>query len=84
MTMLEAILRLRPDVIGNSDSIIRESFATDENLLELCSILVLLNLRGISVPEVLTSGDHAKIASWREKQSHELTQRVRPDLLRRN
>lgn len=83
MAVMEAVLRLRPGVLGNEDSMNTESFALTsdgEVYLEAPHYTRPLLWRGKSVPEVLLSGDHRRIAEWRRAASHELTGRVRPDL----
>lgn len=79
IAMIEAIARLIPGVIGNSDSLIEESHS--DGLLEYPSYTKPASWRGFEVPEVLLSGNHAAIAKWRHEQQVERTKRVRPDLL---
>ena len=79
LAMIEAIARLIPGVIGNADSLIEESHS--DGLLEYPSYTKPASWRGLDVPEVLTSGNHAAIAAWRHEQQIERTKRVRPDLL---
>lgn len=76
--MLDAIVRLLPDVLGNADSTINESF--EENLLEYPQYTKPANWQGIDVPEVLISGHHRKIEEWRKMRSEEITKARRPDL----
>jgi tRNA (guanine37-N1)-methyltransferase len=78
--MTEAIARLIPGVIGNADSLAEESHS-GEGLLEYPSYTKPAEWRGMTVPEVLLSGNHARIATWRREQQVERTRRVRPDLL---
>lgn len=80
IAMTEAIARLIPGVIGNADSLAEESHS-GEGLLEYPSYTKPAEWRGMEVPEVLLSGNHAKIAAWRYEQQLERTKRVRPDLL---
>jgi tRNA (guanine37-N1)-methyltransferase len=83
MAVMEAVLRLRPGVLGNKDSMTTESFAlTSEGgtYLEAPQYTRPLLWHGHTVPEVLLSGDHGRIAEWRRKASGEITKRVRPDL----
>ena len=75
---LDAILRLIPGVIGNENSITEESF--ENNLLEYPQYTKPKDWEGKSPPEVLLSGDHAKIKGWRLSQSEAITRRERPDL----
>ena len=79
LAMIEAIARLIPGVIGNAESLTEESHT--DGLLEYPSYTKPASWRGLDVPEVLTSGNHAAIAAWRKQQQIERTQRVRPDLL---
>jgi len=83
IAMIEAIARLIPGVIGNAESLIEESHG-EAGLLEYPSYTKPASWRGLDVPEVLTSGNHAAIAKWRHEQSLERTKRVRPDLLGEN
>ena len=79
MAMVEAIARLVPGVIGNPDSLDEESH--EGGLLEYPSYTKPAEWRGLEVPPVLLSGNHAAIAAWRRDQQLERTRRVRPDLL---
>jgi tRNA (guanine37-N1)-methyltransferase len=79
IAMIEAIARLIPGVIGNADSLAEESH--NDGLLEYPSYTKPANWRGLEVPEVLLSGNHALIAKWRKEQQVERTKKVRPDLL---
>ncbi len=79
IVMVEAIARLIPGVIGNAESLIEESHT--DGLLEYPSYTKPASWRGMDVPEVLTSGNHAAIAAWRKDQQIERTRAVRPDLL---
>jgi tRNA (guanine37-N1)-methyltransferase len=84
LVIVEAIARLRPGFMGNADSIVEESFAPDSpysGLLEAPAYTRPASWRGLDVPDVLLSGDHAAIATWRREQALERTKRVRPDLL---
>ena len=75
---LDAILRLIPGVIGNENSITEESFGND--LLEYPQYTKPQIWEEKSVPDVLLSGDHAKIKDWRLSQSEVITRDRRPDL----
>ena len=75
---LDSIIRLLPGVLGNDNSSKEESFEND--LLEYPQYTKPQNWEGKSTPEVLLSGDHAKIKSWRLSQSEAITRRQRPDL----
>lgn len=79
VVMIEAICRLIPGVIGNSESLADESH--NDGLLEYPSFTKPQSWRGLEVPEVLLSGHHAEIAAWRKEQSLLRTQLNRPDLL---
>jgi tRNA (guanine37-N1)-methyltransferase len=79
IAMIEAIARLIPGVIGNADSLAEESH--NDGLLEYPSYTKPATWRGLDVPEVLLSGNHALIAKWRREQQVERTKKVRPDLL---
>ena len=78
LTMIDAVLRYVPGVLGNADSLTEESFS--QGLLEYPQYTRPQTYKGLSVPEVLLSGHHQKIQNWREQQSHLLTQKRRPDL----
>jgi tRNA (guanine37-N1)-methyltransferase len=77
--MIDAIVRQLPGVLGNAASLTEESFGS--GLLEYPHYTRPVDYDGVSVPEVLRSGDHARVAAWRREQSLELTRRLRPDLL---
>ncbi len=79
MVLLDAIVRLLPGVMGNAESGISESF--EDGLLEYPHYTKPPEFEGMPIPDVLTSGDHKKIADWRRGQSLELTRVRRPDLL---
>ncbi|GAB3616822.1 tRNA (guanosine(37)-N1)-methyltransferase TrmD [Okibacterium endophyticum] len=79
MAMVEAIARLIPGVVGNPESLVEESH--ENGLLEYPSYTKPSSWRGLDVPPVLLSGNHAAIAAWRHEQQLERTRRVRPDLL---
>ena len=75
---VDALVRLLPGVLGNTNSIKEESF--ENNLLEYPQYTKPRDWEGKKVPEVLFSGDHAKIKGWRLSQSEAITRRQRPDL----
>jgi tRNA (guanine37-N1)-methyltransferase len=77
--LLEAVTRLVPGVLGNEGSLESESF--DEGLLDHPHYTRPRDFRGLTVPEVLLSGDHERIAGWRRAAALEKTRRNRPDLL---
>ena len=76
--ILDSVLRLIPGILGNEDSIKDESF--ENHLLEYPQYTKPREWEGKSPPEVLFSGDHAKIKGWRLSQSEAITRRQRPDL----
>ncbi|MFM6967490.1 MAG: tRNA (guanosine(37)-N1)-methyltransferase TrmD [Microbacteriaceae bacterium] len=79
MAMIEAVTRLIPGMVGNPESLTEESH--EDGLLEYPSYTKPQEWRGLSVPEILLSGHHAKIAEWRHDQQVERTRERRPDLL---
>jgi tRNA (guanine37-N1)-methyltransferase len=79
MVVMEAVGRLVPGVMGNDASADDESFA--DGLLEYPHYTRPAELRGWSVPDVLRSGDHARVARWRRAQALARTRDRRPDLL---
>lgn len=79
LAMIEAIGRLVPGVVGNPESLVEESHS-DEGLLEYPVYTKPSSWRGYDVPDILLSGDHAKIAAWRKEQQLERTRQRRPDL----
>ena len=79
MTVVDAVVRLLPGVLGQEDSHIQDSFST--GLLEHPHYTRPADYRGMTVPDVLLSGNHAKIEAWREEQSFKRTLERRPDLL---
>ena len=78
MVMVDAIARLVPGVLHNSDSAVTESFY--DGLLEYPQYSRPEVWRNKKVPEILLSGDHAKVDAWRLEQSIERTKKLRPDL----
>ena len=82
LVMLEAVLRLLPGVLGNPVSRHDDSHSLDrDGLLEGPSYTRPPSWRGLEVPEVLLSGDHARIDAWRHEAALQRTQERRPDLL---
>ncbi|RVW09877.1 tRNA (guanosine(37)-N1)-methyltransferase TrmD [Prescottella agglutinans] len=79
LVMVEAVVRLLPGVLGNQQSHQEDSFS--DGLLEGPSYTRPVSWRGLDVPPVLLSGDHAKVAAWRRAQSLQRTAERRPDLL---
>lgn len=79
MVMIDSTVRLLPEVLGNSSSAPGDSFST--GLLEYPQYTRPADFRGMKVPEVLTSGNHQKIAEWKQKESLRKTFLRRPDLI---
>lgn len=79
LVLLDAIIRLLPGVMGNSDSGTHESFET--GLLEHPHYTRPQEFEGAHIPDVLLSGNHKLIDQWRQEQAFKLTQERRPDLL---
>lgn len=82
LAIVEAVARLLPGVVGNEESITDDSFAPGamESLLEGPVYTRPPQWRGREVPDVLLSGDHARIAAWRRERALERTRQLRPDL----
>lgn len=82
LVMIEAVVRLVPGVLGNADSVRDDSFADGPmaSLLEGPVFTKPPEWRGLTVPEVLLSGHHGRIADWRLEQARERTAAHRPDL----
>ncbi len=78
MALLDAVIRLLPDVLGATDSISEESF--EQGLLEYPQYTRPREWENLNIPETLQSGNHARIAEWRKEQAIKLTQERRPDL----
>lgn len=79
--MLDAVVRLLPNVLGNSQSLEDESF--ENGLLEHDQYTRPTVWEGREVPEILLSGHHENIAKWRKAQSLEITRQKRPDLMKK-
>jgi tRNA (guanine37-N1)-methyltransferase len=81
MCVVEACIRLLPGVLGNADSATEESFSAEcGGLLEYPQYTRPVSFRDLQVPEVLRSGDHAKVRAWRAHASADRTRARRPDL----
>ena len=80
LAVVEAVARLQPGVLGNEESARHESFGA-AGLLEGPQYTRPPEFRGLRVPDILLSGDHAKIAQWRHEQALSRTRERRPDLL---
>jgi len=79
MVVIDAVTRLLPGVLGDDASSSEESFS--HGLLEYPQYTRPAEFRGMKVPEVLQSGNHAEIAKWRAEQARQRTQEQRPDLI---
>jgi len=77
--VVDSIVRLLPDVLGNTESAVEDSYST--GLLEHPHYTRPADFRGMTVPEVLLSGNHAHIDTWRKKESLKRTYERRPELL---
>ena len=82
MVLVDAVARFVPGVIGHAQATVEESFA--DGLLEYPQYTRPPTFRGMDVPEVLRSGDHAAVARWRKQQALARTATERPDLLDRS
>jgi len=78
MALIDACVRLLPGVMGKPGSGVEESFS--DGLLEYPQYTRPQEFEGLSIPEILTSGDHAKVAAWRLTEAEALTRARRPDL----
>ncbi|HEY5104813.1 MAG TPA: tRNA (guanosine(37)-N1)-methyltransferase TrmD [Acidimicrobiales bacterium] len=81
LSVIEAVVRLLPGGLGNDDSSTEESFG--DGLLEYPQYTKPADVRGARVPEILLSGDHARIARWRRAEALKRTIERRPDLIER-
>jgi tRNA (guanine37-N1)-methyltransferase len=79
LAVVEAVVRLLPGVVGNAESLVEESH--EGGLLEYPVYTKPASWRGLDVPEVLLSGHHGKVASWRHEQRLRRTAERRPDLM---
>ena len=80
MVLIDAVARLLPGALGDAESAADDSFA--RGFLEYPQYTRPRDFRGMTVPEVLLSGDHARIEAWRRAQAKERTLQRRPDLLK--
>lgn len=80
MTILDATARMVPGVLGHDQSSDEDSFSGEELLLDHPHYTRPAVVRGLPVPEILLSGDHAKVAAWRRQVALERTRTRRPDL----
>ncbi|HSL66721.1 MAG TPA: tRNA (guanosine(37)-N1)-methyltransferase TrmD [Actinomycetota bacterium] len=80
LVVLEAVTRLVPGVVGKEESLERESF--EDGALDHPHYTRPSEFRGMTVPDVLLSGNHAEVERWRREAAREKTRRNRPDLLK--
>jgi tRNA (guanine37-N1)-methyltransferase len=78
MALIDACVRLLPDVMGSAESLDEESF--EDGLIEYPQFTRPQTWQGQTVPEILTSGHHEKIKAWRRAQAEAITKERRPDL----
>ena len=81
MVVIDSVVRLLPGVLGDEQSSIEDSFSRGNRLLEFPQYTRPREYRGHSVPEILLSGDHQRIAAWRAEMSQQRTRQRRQDLL---
>jgi len=81
MCVVDAVIRLVPGVLGDGESSVTDSFSAVNRLLEHAQYTRPREYRGLSVPEVLLSGDHEEIARWRAEQGFLKTRERRGDLI---
>jgi len=81
MVILDSVVRLLPGALGNKESCLNESFCT--GLLDYPQYTRPAEFRGLSVPEVLLSGDHARIDRWRKERALEKTRECRPEMVKK-
>lgn len=79
MIMLDAVIRILPGVLGNSESVVSESF--EDGLLEYPQYTRPIEWKNRRVPDILLSGHHENIARWQRQQALQITKERRPDLL---
>jgi len=82
MLIIDSIIRLIPGVVGNYDSVQKDSFYN--GILDCPYYTKPRNFRGLIVPEVLLSGNHSEISRWQERKAYEKTLRVRQDLIEKS
>lgn len=81
MVVIDAVVRLIPEFLGDEESSIQDSFSSGNRWLECPQYTRPREFRGHTIPEVLLSGDHEAIARWRKEQSYLRTRQRRDDLL---
>ncbi len=79
MVVVDCVVRLLPGVVGDAESVRDESFTT--GLLDFPQYTRPAEFRGMTVPDVLLSGNHQEIQKWRQQRALERTKQIRPDLL---
>lgn len=79
--LVDGIVRLLPGALGDAQSAVEDSFSAEDCLLDHPCWTRPPEFRGLTVPEVLLSGDHAAIAAWRAAERQRRTSQLRPDLL---
>ena len=79
MVVIDAVTRLLPGALGDDESSQDESFS--HGLLEYPQYTRPAEFRGMKVPDILVSGNHAEIEKWRREQAQQRTEKRRPDLL---
>jgi len=82
MILIDAVSRLLPEVLGNVDSALADSFSS--GILDCPHYTRPEVFENMAVPEVLLSGNHKKISAWREQQAAQMTKLKRPDLLEKD
>jgi tRNA (guanine37-N1)-methyltransferase len=82
MVLVEAVSRLIPGILGDSESIVEESFS--DGMLEYPQYTRPRDYKGFKVPDVLVSGDPKKIRAWQKMEALKKTESVRPDLFEKN
>ena len=80
LAVTDAVVRLLPGALGTHEAAATDSFYDHEGLLSPPSYTRPADYRGLQVPQVLLSGDHMKIAAWRQAEAERLTRERRPDL----
>lgn len=80
MVVIDTVARYIPGVLGNDETVNEESFS--DSVLEYPQYTRPRVFKGLAVPDVLLSGNHAEIEKWRKEQSQKITQKRRPDLLK--
>jgi tRNA (guanine37-N1)-methyltransferase len=81
MVILDSVVRFLPGALGNKESAVNESFCT--GLLDYPQYTRPVEFRGMSVPEVLLSGDHARIDRWRKERALQKTRECRPEMVKK-